>query len=144
MTLMIHDPWQALEALRRDMDRFYAPARDDETRVVGSSWSPAVDIKEEDNRYVLHADIPGVQAEDIEVSMDKGVLTISGERKHESQESGEDYHRLERSHGVFTRRFSLPDSVDADNIQASSKDGVLELVLPKAASVEPKKIEVKG
>jgi HSP20 family protein len=116
---------------------------DDTSRIEGSDWTPAVDIKEEADRYLLHADIPGVKADDIEVSMDKGVLTIKGERKHESTESKEGYKRVERSHGVFMRRFSLPDGVDGENISASSKDGVLEVVIPKSEPEKPRRIEVK-
>lgn len=118
-------------------------ARDDTSRVEGSDWTPTVDIKEEDDRFVLHADIPGVSADDIEVSMEKGVLTVKGERKHESTESSEGYKRLERSHGVFIRRFALPDSVDAESIGASSKDGVLEVVLPKQQPQQPRRIDVR-
>jgi HSP20 family protein len=92
---------------------------------------------------LLHADIPGVKADDIEVSMDKGVLTIKGERKHESTESKEGYKRVERSHGVFMRRFALPDGVDGEQITASSKEGVLEVVIPKSDPEKPRRIEVR-
>lgn len=143
MTFMVRDPRHALSQWQREMDQFFAPTLDDETQVVGSTWSPAVDIKEEEDRFVLHADIPGVRPEDIEITMDKGVLTIRGERKHESEESAEGYHRTERSHGVFMRRFGLPKNVDGDSIQATSKDGVLELVLPKAEAGVPHRIAVK-
>ncbi len=135
MSLIVRDPWQMLDQWRREMDQALggqALVRDDATRVVGSDWTPAVDIKEEVDHFVLHADIPGVKPEDIEVSMENGVLTIRGERRHESQESAEGYKRLERQHGVFIRRFALPDSVAADRIAATGKDGVLEVVLPKA------------
>ena len=143
MTLMVRDPWQLLDQWRREMDDMYRQGRDDETRVVGSNWAPAVDIKEEDDRYLLYADIPGVRPEDIEISMDKGVLTIRGERKHATEESQQGYHRRERQHGVFMRRFSLPQTVDAEAISASSRDGVLELVLPKTTEPQPRKIEVR-
>jgi HSP20 family protein len=126
------------------MDRGLPSITDDETRVVGSTWSPAVDIKEEADRYVLHADIPGVKPEEIEISMDKGVLTIRGERKHSTEESSEGFHRVERQQGMFMRRFALPNSVDPDGIQATSKDGVLELVLPKTGETRPRRIEVRS
>jgi HSP20 family protein len=141
---MIRDPWQLLDQWRREMDQVMTPARDDETRVVGSAWAPAVDIKELEDRYVLHADIPGVRPENIEISMDKGVLTIRGERKHASDEAGSGYHRRERQQGVFMRRFSLPETVSAEGITAASSDGVLEIVLPKAAEPQPRKIKVGG
>jgi HSP20 family protein len=144
MSIMVRDPWQLLDQWRREMDRGLPSMADDETRVVGSTWSPAVDIKEEADRYVLHADIPGVKPEEIEISMDKGVLTIRGERKHSTEESGEGFHRVERQQGVFMRRFALPNSVDPDGIQATSKDGVLELVLPKTGETQPRRIEVRS
>ena len=144
MSTMIRDPWQAMEQWRRDLDRAFSPMRDDDTKVVGSHWSPAVDIKEEDDRFVLHADIPGVRPEDIEITLEKGVLAIKGERKHETQESTAGYHRVERSHGSFMRRFALPEGVDPSGVSAASKDGVLEIVIPKAARAEARKIEVRG
>ena len=139
------DPWSLLDQWHKELDNMFDVNRrgDDTSRIEGSDWTPAVDIKEEDGRYLLHADIPGVKAEDIEVSMDKGVLTIKGERTHESTESKEGYKRVERTHGVFMRRFSLPDGVDGENISASSKDGVLEVVIPKSEPEKPRRIEVK-
>ncbi len=143
MTLTVRDPWQMLDLWRREMEPMYSTLKDDETHVVGSSWAPAVDIREEPERYVLHADIPGVLADNIEISMDNGVLTIRGERKHTAEESEKGYHRRERQQGMFMRRFSLPDSVDADAIEATSKDGVLEVILPKTPAQQPRKIEVR-
>jgi len=139
MTLMRRNPWTLFD----EFNRMFPALTDDESRVVGSHWSPAVDIKEEDERFVIRADIPGVAPEDIEISMEEGVLTIKGERKHESEEEKEGYHRIEREHGTFMRRFTLPKNVDAEQIAATSKDGVVELTLPKAEkTAEPKRIEV--
>ncbi|MGD9357033.1 MAG: Hsp20/alpha crystallin family protein [Chromatiales bacterium] len=139
------DPWSLLDQWHKELDNMFdtRPRGDDTSRVEGSDWTPAVDIKEEADRYLLHADIPGVKADDIEVSMDKGVLTIKGERKHESTESKEGYKRVERSHGVFMRRFALPDGVDGEQITASSKEGVLEVVIPKSEPEKPRRIEVR-
>jgi HSP20 family protein len=146
MTLMKTNPWSLLDEFNREFSRLRPGFADDDSRVVGSSWAPAVDIKEEDDRFVIHADIPGVAPEDIDISMEKGVLTIKGERKHEAEEDKEGYHRIERSYGTFMRRFALPKNVNAENISASSKDGVVELVLPKAApeAAQPKKITVNN
>lgn len=146
MTLMkTTNPWNLLDEFNREFARMLPAYADDESRVVGSAWSPAVDIKEEDDRFVIHADIPGVSADDIDISMEKGVLTIKGERKHEAEENKEGFHRIERAYGTFMRRFSLPENVDADKISASSKDGVVELVLPKAVEDnQPKKITVNN
>ena len=143
MNMIVRDPWALMEQLQQEMEHRLG-RRDDTSRVEGSDWTPAVDIKEEEDRFVLHADIPGVSADDIDVSMEKGILTVKGERRHESTESKEGYKRLERSHGVFIRRFSLPDSVDAEHIAASSKDGVLEVILPKQQPQQPRRIEVKS
>jgi HSP20 family protein len=141
--MIVRDPWSLFDQWQKDLGALQPRGRSDDTsRVEGSDWTPAVDIKEEDNQYLIHADIPGVKAGDIEVSMEKGVLTIKGERKHESTESSDGYKRVERSHGVFMRRFSLPDSVDAENISASSQDGVLEVVIPKAEPEQPRRIQV--
>ena len=146
MTLMkTTNPWNLLDEFNREFARMLPAYADDESRVVGSAWSPAVDIKEEDDRFVIRADIPGVSADDIDISMEKGVLTIKGERKHEAEENKEGFHRIERAYGTFMRRFSLPENVDADKISASSKDGVVELVLPKAVEDnQPKKITVNN
>lgn len=139
------DPWSLLDQWHKELDNVFSnrTASDDTSRVEGSDWTPAVDIKEEPDRFLLHADIPGVKADDIEVSMDKGILTIKGERKHESTESKEGFKRVERSHGVFMRRFALPDGVDGENITASSNDGVLEVVLPKSEPEKPRRISVQ-
>ena len=142
MSLTTRDPWHLLDQWHRDMGPLFPALRDDETNVVGSNWSPAVDIKEEPEQFVLLADIPGVSPSEIEVSMDKGVLTIRGERKHEHVEAEHGFHRTERRQGVFIRRFTLPDSVDAENISATSQDGVLKLILPKATPATPRKIQV--
>lgn len=144
MAIMIRDPWQLLQQWQKEMQKDLGGVGDDDTRVVGSNWSPDVDIKEEPEQFVLHADIPGVRPEDIEISMDNGVLTIRGERRHAVTESREGYHRVERQHGTFMRRFSLPDTVNADAIEATSKDGVLELRLPKTTAPTPRRIEVRS
>jgi HSP20 family protein len=103
---------------------------------------PAVDVREEDDRFVLSADIPGVERKDVEVTMEDGVLTIKGERHAETEEKREGFHRRERVHGTFLRQFTLPDTVDADSISATVKEGVLHIEIPKQAKPEPRKITV--
>ncbi|PVV05779.1 MAG: heat-shock protein Hsp20 [gamma proteobacterium symbiont of Ctena orbiculata] len=145
MNITRYDPWRTMEDWRQEIDRAFHPLlqRDDDTsRVVGGEWAPAVDIKEEDTRYVIRADIPGVKPEDIEVTMENGVLTIRGERKFEETEERENFKRIERSHGVFYRRFSLPDNTNADAVEATGKDGVIEVIIPKTEGKQPKRIEV--
>lgn len=110
--------------------------------VVTSDWVPVVDIKEEKERFVLHADLPGVKRDAIDITMEDGVLSIRGERRlEEAGEEGE-YKRLERAHGVFYRRFSLPDTADPEGIQARCNEGVLEVTIPKRESLKPRRIEV--
>ena len=114
----------------------------DESSVVTSQWMPAVDIREEQERFVLYADIPGVNPQDIEVQMDRGMLTIKGERRSENSGATERYARVERVHGAFHRRFALPDSADAESISASGSDGVLRIVIPKKPESTPRRIQV--
>jgi HSP20 family protein len=117
---------------------------DEDSSVVTSTWAPAVDIKEEDERFIIKADVPGVDPKDIDVTMENGVLTLKGERSEEKQEEREGYKRIERSRGSFYRRFSLPDTADGDHIAAKSSNGVLEVVIPKRELAKPRKIQVKS
>jgi len=114
----------------------------DESSVVTSQWVPRVDIKEEADRFLLFADIPGVDPQAIEVQMDRGLLTIKGERREERVHETERYSRIERRHGVFHRRFALPDSADPDGITASGHNGVLTLSIPKRPESTPRRIQV--
>ncbi len=148
MALTRYEPWDLLNQFQKDINRLYqvqaGEERDaDNSSVVTSSWIPAVDIKEEDKRFVLHADLPGIDPKDIEVTMEKGVLTIKGERVVEKDEEEGGYKRIERARGTFYRRFSLPDSADPEGIKASSKNGVLEVEIPKKEQVQPRKITVQ-
>ena len=114
----------------------------DESSVVTSQWVPLVDIKEEANRFVLYADLPGVEPKDIEVQMDKGMLTITGERLGEAAMETESFSRIERRHGSFHRRFALPDSADPEGISASGQNGVLRITIPKRPETTPRRIQV--
>lgn len=145
MALVHYEPWGMLSQLRREMDKVFEGRPDEEnSNVVTSDWVPAVDIKEEPERFVIHADIPGVDPKDIEVHMENGVLSIKGERETESREEREGYKRVERSRGTFYRRFSLPDTADAEQINAQSKNGVLEITIPKHEKLQPRRISVAG
>jgi HSP20 family protein len=114
----------------------------DESSVVTSQWVPRVDIKEETDRFVLYADLPGVDPQEIEVQMEKGMLTIKGERRSEEKLETENFSRIERRHGSFHRRFALPDSADPDGITASGHNGVLQIVIPKRPETTPRRIQV--
>lgn len=132
------------DEVRQAFDRFFQQQEEsDGSNVVTSQWTPRVDIKEEDKRFVIYADIPGVDPANIEVSMEKGVLTIKGERTLENREQNGRFTRLERAHGVFYRRFALPDSADPEGITATGKHGVLEIVIPKRAETTPRRITIQ-
>ena len=129
--------------LKQIFDRFLNNADSpDESSVVTSQWVPRVDIKEEPQRFVIFADIPGVDPQQIEIHMDKGILTIRGERATESREEGEKYSRIERSRGTFYRRFALPDSANPDAIEARGHHGVLEISIPKKPETTPRRITI--
>ncbi|MCE3045247.1 MULTISPECIES: Hsp20/alpha crystallin family protein [Legionella] len=115
----------------------------DASFVDTGTWAPAVDIKEEKDRFLVVADIPGVKSEDIHISLENNLLTIQGERYFEKTEGKEGYSRIERSQGQFYRRFSLPQSADESNISAKCKHGVLEVIIPKRTTPKEKRIEVR-
>lgn len=108
----------------------------------GETWFPQVDVKEEANRFVIYADLPGVDLDAIEVQMDKNILSISGERPAPESAEGQRFSRQERHYGKFSRSFTLPDTADADAIVASGRNGVLEVVIPKRAEAAPRRIQV--
>lgn len=147
MNVRRHEPWSLLNQLSHEMNALIddrRPAGADPSSMATSDWVPAVDIREEPDRYLIHADVPGVDPEQIDISMENGVLTIRGERKHEAEEKREGYRRVERVRGSFYRRFSLPDTADAERVSASSRNGVLEIVIPKQEKVQPRRITVQG
>lgn len=141
MAITRYEPWSLLNQLQHELGRIH-DGNSENGSVATAEWAPAVDIKEDVERFVLHADIPGVKPEDIDVSMEDGVLTIKGEKESESKTEKDGYKRVERTSGSFYRRFSLPDTANAEAISAKSKNGVLEIVIPKREAVKPKKISV--
>ena len=147
MSMTRYNPWNTQPALQDEIkqvfDRFFGESNGDHSNVVTSQWMPRVDIKEEDGRFVIFADIPGVDPKDIEIHMDKGILTIRGERNSEAREENQRFSRLERTHGVFYRRFALPDSANAEGIGATGRHGVLEISIPKKPETTPRRIQVQ-
>jgi len=136
--------WNLLNTLQRELyDPQYNRMSDDDASAATANWAPSVDITENDKAFTLLADIPGVNPKDIEISMEKGVLTIKGERQAENVEEGENYRRVERQTGQFYRRFTLPDGADADKIEARSEHGVLKIIIPKQEVAVSRRIEVK-
>lgn len=109
-----------------------------------TEWTPAVDVKETEKEYVIHADVPGVKPEDIEITLENDVLTIRGSRNWEGQQESENYKRVERARGTFFRRFVLPDTADSASVSARNNDGVLEVVIPKKEKALPRKIKINS
>jgi HSP20 family protein len=136
MTVVRYQPWGLVNRLHREFDQAFG----DQTRA--SVWVPAVDVREEEGRFVVRADLPGVKPEHIEVTADKGVLTLRGERAIEERSETTRCQRVERLAGKFERRFQLPEDVQQDAIEARCSNGVLELSIPKQAKAEPRRITV--
>jgi len=146
MALVRWDPFRELENVQSRLNRFFGDAPFQRTQEDGMSfagWSPAVDVQETDKEYVIKADLPDVKKEDVKVELLDGALTIEGERQQEKEEKGKKFHKIEREYGRFLRRFALPNEVDASQVQAEFKNGVLNVHLPKSATAKPKAIEVK-
>ena len=143
MSMAIWDPFHAMEEL---VDRYNRSARkslvkyDDKSFEVGD-WMPTVDISETDDAFVVKAELPGVEKDDVSVKIEDGVLTIKGEKKSEIED--EQKHRIECTYGSFVRSFTLPQATKSDSIKAEYKNGILNLVIPKSEEVKPKEIEIK-
>ncbi len=141
MAITRYEPWSLLSQLQKEL----LSSQDDkasEGLIATAEWVPSVDIKEAADKFIIYADIPGVKPEDIDVSMEAGVLTVRGKKESEVKTEKEGYKRVERSTGSFYRRFSLPDSANDEAIKAKCKLGVLEIVIPKKEAVKPKRINV--
>ncbi|MBW2031884.1 MAG: Hsp20/alpha crystallin family protein [Deltaproteobacteria bacterium] len=142
-------PWRErreIDRLRGEIDRLFHDffdMRPFRLPFQGGDWIPAVDVSETGKEIVVNAEIPGMSAKDIDISLNGRVLTIKGEKKQEQEEKEKNFHRLERRYGSFSRSFELPVDVDADKVKASYKNGVLNLTLPKAKEQEAKRIEIK-
>lgn len=108
-----------------------------------AQWSPLVDITEDEQEYLIKAELPDMKKEDVRLTVENEVLTISGERKFEKEEKGKKYHRIERAYGSFVRSFSLPEDADESMVSADFKDGMLQIHLPKSQKAKPKAIEIK-
>lgn len=140
-------PFREVSRLRREMDRlwddFFGPGRKALQPLEGE-WAPAVDVSETADQVAIKAEVPGMEAKDIDISLSGDVLTIKGEKKSEREEKKENYHLVERSYGSFSRSLKLPAAVDADKIEASYSQGVLSITCPKTAEAKPKAIEIKS
>ena len=149
MNALTHwDSFKEMEETHNRLARIFglAPARTGtggQEAMTLTRWAPSVDIMEDVGEWLVKADLPEVNKEDVKVTVENGVLTITGERKFEKEEKDKKYHRIERSYGSFTRSFSVPDDADASKVSAEFKDGVLTVYLAKSEKARPKSIEVK-
>src|SRR5215468_6573960 len=146
MAITRWDPFRDLNLLQDRMNRLFEDAgrgwRADEPSST-TSWSPAVDIYETENEIIVQAELPGVERKDISLQLENNVLTLKGERRFERETKQENYHRVERSYGGFSRAFSIPAIVDEEKIRADYKDGILKIALPKKDQVKPKQIRIE-
>ena len=140
------NPFRELEEIQNRLSSIFGrtPIRGlGEEAMTVSEWRPLVDIVEDEKEYLIKAELPDVKKEDVKVTVENGVLTITGERKFEKEEKGKKYHRIERAYGSFMRSFTLPEGAAGDKISAEFKDGVLKVHLPKSAEPKSKPIDVK-
>lgn len=145
MTLIRYEPWNVMDRLHRQIDQifgdsFASPAASGENSVA---WIPTVDIHEEPEKFVVRADLPGVDPKDISITAENRVLTLRGQRHFERSENQKGFERLERVEGSFLRRFTLPNNVQDDQIKARHVNGVLEVTIPKVAAPEPRRVSVE-
>ena len=148
MAVMRYEPWGVVSQLQNEINRVFGNLNDTDSNSATSEWSPAVDVREFSNRFQLLLDVPGVDPKDVEITLDNGVLTVSGTRSEEKAVGSNgaeqpQQQRLERRLGRFHRRFILPDTADADNVNATGRNGVLEIVIPKQPKAQPRRITVK-
>ena len=137
--------WSDLFGARRELDRMFDRAFFGPDGEAGSlaMWTPAVDVRETEDGIEVNTELPGLTPDDVKVTVENGVLSISGERKQEREEKDEQYHLVERQYGRFERSFQLPRTVDTEKVKAKFENGVLNIELPKSAQAKPKQIEVK-
>jgi HSP20 family protein len=146
MTLIRYEPWNVLDRLHRQVDQifgdgFATPAAATDGSV---SWIPSVDVQEESDKFVVRADLPGVEPKDISITSDNRILTLRGERHIERSSNQKGFERLERASGAFLRRFTLPINVQDDQIKARHINGVLEVTIPKVPAPEPRRVSVEA
>ena len=145
MAIVRWEPFRDLVATQRDFDRLFREAFSPmfgEGEVSTRTWAPPVDIYETDENLVLKAELPGIDPNNVEIRVEDNSLYLKGERKFEKEVKEQNYHRVERSYGTFTRTFSLPSSISADKVVANYKDGILTLTMPKREEAKPKTIKI--
>lgn len=137
------DPFRELVNLRDEMDRFFNTFFNRQLEDTEGFWAPVIDIEEDNEYFIVKAELPGIKKEDIKISVRGNLLSITGGRKQESEIKNKTFHRFERSYGKFMRKITLPSEVNADKVQAKYKDGILTITLPKPESMKPKEITVE-
>jgi HSP20 family protein len=148
MAITRYEPWGVVSQLQNEINQVFGNLKDGDSNSATADWSPAVDVLEYNDRFQLLLDVPGVEPKDVEITLDNGVLSVSGNRREEKAVETKgpqqpQQQRLERRLGRFHRRFILPDTVDAENVNASGRNGVLEIVIPKQPKAQPRRIAVK-
>ncbi len=146
MALVRWKPMRDMFEMQRDLNRAFSEFFGQPGTAVDTwerDWVPAVDVFEKDNEINLKAELPGLTKDDVDISIENNTLTISGEKKRESEVKDDNYHRVERSYGRFQRSFTLPQTIDAKNVKASFKDGILSVKLGKKEEAKPKKIDIQ-
>ena len=147
MTITRYDPFRDLRNLQEEVNRLFtgnAGRTFDDEGIARGSWSPSVDIYENKEQIVLEAELPGMNREDFELTVENNVITLRGERRFEKKEDTDNYHRVERAYGSFTRSFTLPNTVSGEGASADYRNGVLRVTLPKREETKARRIEVKG
>ena len=144
MTIVRWEPLRELSSLQSEMNRLFSAAFDAPAGGNGGArrWTPAMDLVETDDHFVLRADLPGMSESDVNIELEDNVLTLSGERKAEHEENREGFYRMERSFGTFSRSLTLPKGVDPEGVSASFDQGVLEVRIPKPEQRKPRKISI--
>jgi len=145
MAIIRWDPFRDLITLREKMNRLFEDAftsRGEERDMVSSTWTPSVDIYENENALILTAEIPGIDEKDIEIKIENSTLTLKGDRKFEKETKEENFHRIERAYGSFYRSFTLPHNIDQDKIEAEHENGILKITMPKKGELKQRKVKV--
>lgn len=142
MALVRYEPWNLMSQLHGELNRALRDFANGETSGATADWVPAADIEEYEDRFELFVDLPGVPANEVEITLDNGVLILTGERKVEQAAGQVTRHRRERGYGRFYRRFILPDTVDSEGVKATERNGVLAVTIPKKAAAQPRRIQI--
>jgi HSP20 family protein len=146
MAIVRYEPWAVVNRLHQSLDQFFNEtlSSPEASSSPSVAWVPRVDIHEEKDRFVVLADVPGVDPKDIDITAENGVLTVRGERRSQNRETDNGYERVERVSGTFLRRFTLPEGANTESIKARQTNGVLEVTIPKTPALQPRRIAIDG